>query len=542
MAPTLTSISPGRGYTTGGTSVTLTGTGFTGATGVTFGGTAATNVTVVNDTTITCTTPARMAGSSKVVVKHGDGDSTDNVFFEFFVRLAAPTLTAEQVGSLIVVRWAGGEEEPEPDDFDPNDGTWLWVTSYGAVGNGVADDTSAIQSCVTAAKSAGKGVYLPEGTYKLNSMVNLSSNVVIRGKSVTDSSLVTSSRAGSSAILNVANTDDVEISHLSLVGPGPYDSQIIGVGMTGATGVVLHDLQIDDLAFGIKVGAGDMCSDLHFYDIVSDNCRDAWFLASCEYSLFERMALAGQYNQPDGNDHTFYLEREVRDCVFNDCKLGGGQGWALHIYNEAAAESGTRNLTFNRLEIDVRDANYPLLISYNASYITFNDIIIRANNNTVYKCCVWFYGAENITFDGIEAGGCNTLAFAPYDWATYTGTVFKNGTFEGTYLLRGVGAPPANAVAGITFQNVDLISQAEPTDNIVIERKTTGAWTQVHSGPQDDEEWEDEGPFAGGTTYYYRGKNVSDDDDSEWSDTVQVTFAGEPTYNMHLHNLLMMGD
>ena len=60
-------------------------------------------------------------------------------------------------------------------------------------------------------------------------------------------------------------------------------------------------------------------------------------------------------------------------------------------------------------------------------------------------------------FDGIEAGGCNTLAFAPYDWATYTDTVFKNGTFEGTYLLRGEGAPPANAVAGITFENVSLI-------------------------------------------------------------------------------------
>lgn len=116
--PTLTSISPERGYTTGGTSITLTGEGFTGATGVTFGGTAATNVTVVNDTTITCTTPAKMSGSSKVVVKHGDGDSTDDVFFEFFVRLAAPTLTAEQVGSLIVVRWAA--EQPVEHPMPPN--------------------------------------------------------------------------------------------------------------------------------------------------------------------------------------------------------------------------------------------------------------------------------------------------------------------------------------------------------------------------------------------------------------------------------------
>jgi hypothetical protein len=48
----------------GGQSVTITGTDFTGATAVTIGGTAATNVTVVNATTITATTPAGAAGTA----------------------------------------------------------------------------------------------------------------------------------------------------------------------------------------------------------------------------------------------------------------------------------------------------------------------------------------------------------------------------------------------------------------------------------------------------------------------------------------------
>lgn len=129
------------------------------------------------------------------------------------------------------------------------------------------------------------------------------------------------------------------------------------------------------------------------------------------------------------------------------------------------------------------------------------------------------------------------------DWGSTSSRhwhVIADRTWEG-----GTATPSFTASANSTYRGgfvVAVKAQAEPTDNIVIERKTTGAWAQVHSGPQDDGEWEDEGPFAGGTTYYYRGKNVSDDDDSEWSDTVQVTFAGEPTYNMHLHNLLMMGD
>jgi hypothetical protein len=60
----VTGVAPTSGPDTGGTSVTITGTGFdSGVTNVTFGGTAATGVTFVNATTITATTPAHAAGA-----------------------------------------------------------------------------------------------------------------------------------------------------------------------------------------------------------------------------------------------------------------------------------------------------------------------------------------------------------------------------------------------------------------------------------------------------------------------------------------------
>jgi hypothetical protein len=66
--PTVTSITPNSGPTTGGTSVTITGTNFaTGAT-VTFGSAAGTNVVVLNSTTLTVTTPAGGAGAVTVTV------------------------------------------------------------------------------------------------------------------------------------------------------------------------------------------------------------------------------------------------------------------------------------------------------------------------------------------------------------------------------------------------------------------------------------------------------------------------------------------
>lgn len=74
-APTLTSISPVGGPLAGGTSITIAGTNFfTGAT-VTFNGTLCSGLTVVNSTTITCTTPGGLAGAATVVVTNVDGQS-----------------------------------------------------------------------------------------------------------------------------------------------------------------------------------------------------------------------------------------------------------------------------------------------------------------------------------------------------------------------------------------------------------------------------------------------------------------------------------
>ena len=72
---TLSGISPSSGSASGGTKVTITGTGVTAGATVTFGGSAATNVAVTNSTTITATTPAHAAGAVNVVVTNGNGQS-----------------------------------------------------------------------------------------------------------------------------------------------------------------------------------------------------------------------------------------------------------------------------------------------------------------------------------------------------------------------------------------------------------------------------------------------------------------------------------
>jgi hypothetical protein len=74
-APTVTSITPNSGSASGGTAVTITGTGFLSGATVSFGGTAATGVTVVNSTSITATTAAHAAGAVSMVITNTDSQS-----------------------------------------------------------------------------------------------------------------------------------------------------------------------------------------------------------------------------------------------------------------------------------------------------------------------------------------------------------------------------------------------------------------------------------------------------------------------------------
>jgi hypothetical protein len=66
--PTVVSVAPATGPTTGGTTVTITGTDFVDPMSATFGGAPASDVTVTSPTTLTCTTPPHAKGPVAVVV------------------------------------------------------------------------------------------------------------------------------------------------------------------------------------------------------------------------------------------------------------------------------------------------------------------------------------------------------------------------------------------------------------------------------------------------------------------------------------------
>jgi hypothetical protein len=90
--PRLTGISVHAGPASGGTSLIITGTGFTGATAVGFGTTPAASFTVTNDTSITAVSPATGPGPVDVTVTTAGGPSATSTVDQF-TFVAAPTVS-----------------------------------------------------------------------------------------------------------------------------------------------------------------------------------------------------------------------------------------------------------------------------------------------------------------------------------------------------------------------------------------------------------------------------------------------------------------
>ena len=96
VVPTVTGVSPTTGPAAGGTTVVITGTGFSPVSGefeystVAFGGTAAASYTIDSPTQITAVTPPQDAGTVYVRVKNGGGGTSAMVPGDEFTYTAGP--------------------------------------------------------------------------------------------------------------------------------------------------------------------------------------------------------------------------------------------------------------------------------------------------------------------------------------------------------------------------------------------------------------------------------------------------------------------
>src|SRR6185312_11763820 len=108
-APVLSALSPMQGPSTGGNTVTLTGTGFTGATGVMFGAVSAA-FTVVSSTQITATAPAAPVAPVEVTVVTPGGVSNGVLYYYIplpTVAIVSPSMGPVAGGNTVTITGTG---------------------------------------------------------------------------------------------------------------------------------------------------------------------------------------------------------------------------------------------------------------------------------------------------------------------------------------------------------------------------------------------------------------------------------------------------
>jgi CshA-type fibril repeat protein len=206
--PTITTLGATSGSAAGGTTVTITGTGFTQPLTVTFGGTAATTVTVDSDTGITATAPAHAAGTVDVRVTTAGGVSAITKADKFTYTAPAPanqppafTAAASNTGQSVTA----GTGLTALAATDPDNDALTYDVSSGSLPAGItlSNDGSFAGSTTTAGDTTA-GITVADGhggTATINLTVHVTAAVTSNGQGTTPQTTDVTVPAGGSVSL-----------------------------------------------------------------------------------------------------------------------------------------------------------------------------------------------------------------------------------------------------------------------------------------------------------------------------------------------------
>jgi hypothetical protein len=223
------------------------------------------------------------------------------------------------------------------------------VHAYGAQGDGVADDTSAIQATINAASTTGGGVvYFPTGTYKTTAVINMAAKIILQGDGE-NSSLITSTHTGdsfnmsspinsSTGVYNSVRDLYIKNTNGSNVGAG-YDD-------VGGTYITMRNVKIEGFKYGVILDQSELVhiSDCEFK---SNLLGGVWLVNGAEHTplaqkeFTNRISIEScQFNQgataygiidDGGTSHTFKDNNyngclhHIFSCDSHGCSIIGGE-------------------------------------------------------------------------------------------------------------------------------------------------------------------------------------------------------------------------
>ena len=353
-------------------------------------------------------------------------------------------------------------------------GDSLNVLDYGATGDGVTDDTAAIQAAIAAALANGKSVFIPAGTYILQGTLNGGTKLKLFGEGV-GLTILKKKTASSGHILDfygTTNKSDIEIAYIEFQ-VNAIDS---GIWAEYVTNFYVHDCAFSNIPFwGLVVGVQNGAdATMRNSNILIEKCTFTNITATYEGVLI--------FNSQDTT---------IRDCRFvtgtNSIGVGIYQNveriivdncyFNIHIglyYSLSCNNITITNCKFNGCTAGVQGANQSDNGAFGASFVQnliidacyFLSVLgvacsIGAVRNASISNSMFYYGREQ----GIVINSGSAPVFNQSQNISIVGCGFRNngfttgGIFAAGIFFGSVGGSMMTTISSCFFDD----DQGTPT-------------------------------------------------------------------------------
>lgn len=374
-------------------------------------------------------------------------------------------------------------------------GQFVNVKFFGAQGNAVTDDTTAVQAALTYANSIGGAVvFFPPGIYKVSSYLLISPKTTIQGSGETVSILRSSVAGGgganageslrngsifySTAPINSSTAVRINIRDIGLEntngannGSGYYD--------TGGTFIKLSNVRVDGFKYGLTFDQSEL-TDCHACCLENQSVGGLWLVNGADLTpgaatgFTNRFSLSrSQINQGGGSigiiddggvTHSF-VDNNYNGCLHH-IRAAGAEG--LKISGGEFESAAAANIKFDATTLAgggvggcsvvyigggafiVPTAGQNCIIAFALGNIVFSSVFfgntavvkfngtVNVNQIIAFNC---FNGGGGATFDGYATNHFEV----GYDGAAFAIRTNQPYIFNGNKVLGARGAAVANA-------------------------------------------------------------------------------------------------
>lgn len=334
------------------------------------------------------------------------------------------------------------------------------VKDFGAVGDGVADDTAAIQ----AALNASYGVYFPSGTYLVSSTLTLRTRHNLKGESAQSTTLQANTNI---TVLSATDKQRIVIEDLEIFGIGKATSTGSGIQLVNTPYCVFSRVYIIGFNRGVYMKAGGAAPSSNF----SNTIRESTiiynnFNIDCESESNNLTLIACTFGGTGTSYGVRFKDSNTLAIFGGDCE--GVTSCCVYVDSAVPLVTGfglvVSGVHFESNTCSAGDIVFGVTNSLSGASITGNLFYGAAGNATPLS----LQYADGVDFSG------NTVTGTYTSKTPLLGTV-NNIHYRGNYPVTDV---PNLAMNGITFP----ATQTPSADPNTLDDYEEGTWTPTWSG------------------------------------------------------------